>query len=97
MSVLGRSRHKIAITPITRFSGTPASMADWNSPRLLLWFLFQHPRLFATAICIQVLGWPRFVHFGIASVRPDPDAIDKSDRIPAQLTARYWHHADSNA
>jgi len=32
-----------------------------------------------------------------ASVRPDPDAIDKSDHIPAQLTARYWHHADSNA
>src|SRR5438876_1106966 len=22
---------------------------------------------------------------------------DKSDRIPAQLTARYWHDADSNA
>src|SRR5881296_2732097 len=45
-------------------------MADWNSPRLLLWFLFQHPRLFATAICIQVLGWSRFVHLELLPCGP---------------------------
>src|SRR5207244_5261903 len=62
-------------------------MADWNSPRILLWFLFQHPRLFATAICIQVLGWPRFVHLELLPY--GPIQTQSPSRHPCKLTRAF--------
>jgi len=76
MSALGRSRRKIAISPITRFSANSSVDGGLEFAEITALVPFSTP----TPVCDSLHPSARmalFCSFGIASLRPDPDAIAK--------------------
>src|SRR2546430_2204230 len=100
MSALGRSCRKVAISPITRFSANSSVDGGLEFAEITALVPFSTPtdclRQLSASKCSDgpvLFIWNCFL---TARSRRNRQA-DKSDRISAQLTARHWHHADSNA